>query len=194
MSTNHPSRAGRVWWLHPGFLLLAGIALGALVLVVYRDVSEPPESDLIPQFPASSHLRVLEVLDGSWTVRDLDGTELKLAALRGKPVFINFWATWCGPCIAEMPSIEKLYDSMKDEGVAFVIVSDEREEIVRSFAASRHVNLPFYLFKGRVPRVLYSDEIPATFILNRQGEVVFKHVGMADWSTVDSQRFLRSLL
>ncbi len=123
----------------------------------------------------------------------LDGRETTLGEHRGKVVFVNVWATWCGPCVNEMPGIQALYDSARKEGVAFVLVSEEKSEVVKTFVEQEKYSFPVFTSEN-LPDKFKTQGIPATFVVNRQGAIVHKHVGSADWNTESCRKFLRSLL
>jgi thiol-disulfide isomerase/thioredoxin len=80
-----------------------------------------------PEFPATT------AADFDWTVQSLDGRPFHLETAKGKVVFLNLWATWCGPCVREMPDIQRLYERMKGKGVVFLCVSNEGPDKVRRF-------------------------------------------------------------
>lgn len=112
---------------------------------------------------------------------DLTGKRAELAG--DKLLFINVWATWCGPCIMEMPSIEKLYAHFKDnDKIAFYVISDEGADIVNPFVAKKGYQLPMYLYSGRYPAKLDGNAIPRTYIV-KNGEVLVSEVGARDWSS-----------
>jgi thiol-disulfide isomerase/thioredoxin len=143
-----------------------------------------------PPFPDSSYGQ----MDYSGSVRALNGTEVQLSDFKGKPIYLNLWATWCQPCVAEMPSIENLYLSLKNEEVVFLVVSDENEETVQDFIENRQFTLPVYLSGEHLPEVFRPTGLPTTFIVDRSGTIVFKHVGAARWDHESSLGFLRALL
>lgn len=132
--------------------------------------------------------------DYDWTLRRLDGAELSLEQFRGQVVFLNVWATWCGPCVAEMPSIEALYKSLPREGVAFLLISDENADTVQRFVEKHGLTTPVYLTAVDVPEPFATRGIPATFVVDRQGNVVHKRVGGAEWDTDACRGLIRSLL
>ncbi len=147
-----------------------------------------------PQYPEQSKLTIYGQADQDWPIRDLDGKEITLSEFSGKVVFLNRWATWCKPCLAEMPNIQKLYDAMKDEEVAFLLVSDEEEAVVRNFVEKEKYSLPFYLSDRNFPDIFISKGIPLTMIIDSEGNIVFKHVGPAKWDDKASRRFIRGLM
>jgi thiol-disulfide isomerase/thioredoxin len=98
----------------------------------------------------------------------------------GKPIFINFWATWCPPCIAEMPSIQKLYD--KYEGrVDFYLISNEELSVMTKDFEKRGFNMPIYKLNGKVSEKFYSRKIPSSFLISPEGKIVMQKHGAADW-------------
>ena len=142
-----------------------------------------------PPFPQQESVTGVE-----WKLRSLDGEETSLSAFEGKVLFVNLWATWCGPCIVEMPSIQRLVEQFAHEDVAFLLVSDERSDLVEEFAQEQGWELPLYVTDQERPSAFESLGIPATFILDRKGRIVFRHVGGARWDDESSVRFLNDLL
>jgi thiol-disulfide isomerase/thioredoxin len=167
-------------------ILVLVIAAAGGILYFWKD-SPRVDTEMAPK------TRALGMLPGDWAVTSLDGKELRMSDLRGKVVFINRWATWCGPCVMEMPSIQALHDSLKDANVAFVIVSDEEMPVVKEFVAKKGWSLPIYLASEGFPRHLQTDGIPATFIANSKGEIVFGEMGAKDWNTDEVRRKLKSI-
>ena len=131
----------------------------------------------------------------AWSFQSLDGAEVSLADFRGKVLFINRWATWCGPCRVEMPSMQNLYDEFKDDDrIAFVFVSGEDLETIQGFADENGYTFPMYGAAGEdTPRPLQSGGIPYTVILTRDGQVAYSHTGYAKWDTEKTKDFLRAL-
>jgi thiol-disulfide isomerase/thioredoxin len=141
----------------------------------------------VPSFPLTT------LADYDWTVQSLDGHDFRMADVKGKVVFLNFWATWCSPCVAEMPSIQQVYDLLKDEGVVFVCVSNEETSKVSRFTKEKGFTFPIYTMRGAPPGVFKTRGIPATFILSPDGKIAFKHVGSAKWDDKGSIDFMRGL-
>ena len=132
--------------------------------------------------------------DFEWKLQGLEGEETSLAAFEGKVLFVNLWATWCGPCVVEMPSIQRLYEQFQQEDVKFLLVSDEPPDVVEPFVQEKGWELPMYVSSDEKPYVFESRGIPATFILDREGRIVFRHVGSARWDDESAIRFLNGLL
>ena len=129
----------------------------------------------------------------TWRLRDLDGNETDLAEIPEKVVFVNRWATWCAPCVVEMPSIENLVWELVEEDIAFIIVSNEPVETVVPFVEDKGWRVPIYTTE-RVPPVFQSAAIPSTFVLDESRRVVFAHVGSALWDAPSSVEYFEGLL
>ena len=131
-----------------------------------------------------------------FTVRDLDGKKLNMKDLKGKVIFLNLWATWCGPCRVEMPSIQSLYNDVDKDKVAFVMLSldqeDQRSKISK-FIDDKEFTFPVYLPASPLPNLLRVNTIPTTFIISPDGKVKSKKVGMANYDTEDMRAFLKDL-
>ena len=115
-----------------------------------------------------------------WEVEDLEGNRIKMDQFFGQPIFLNFWATWCPPCIAEMPSIQRLFDEYGSK-VAFVLASHEEAQVLSAFLDKKNYTMPVYVLNGTVPEVFYSRSIPASFLISPQGKIVMKKQGAAKW-------------
>lgn len=128
--------------------------------------------------------------------QDGTGNIVKLTEQKGKVVFINFWATWCPPCIAEMPSIEKLYSRYKDnKDVVFLMVDvDANYQGASAFMSKGGYTLPVYTPAGEMPRKYFAGSMPTTVILDKTGKIAFNHVGGADYSNPEVFAFIDKLL
>ncbi len=131
--------------------------------------------------------------DYNWIVRSLKGEDLNFSSLKGKTVFINFWATWCLPCRVEMTSIQQLYDNLKDTGVVFACISDEDTKTVSDYIKKKGYTFPIYTITGDPPRAFAAEGIPSTFILAPDGTIAFKHVGASNWNDPSVTQFIRGL-
>lgn len=111
--------------------------------------------------------------------RTFAGTDLK-----GKVVFINFWATWCPPCRGEMPSLNELYNELKDHpGIFFLFINeDENPGKATSFLKEKNYSLPFYAMGGTAPAEMFSGTLPTTVVLDKEGRIVLKHEGIGNFN------------
>jgi thiol-disulfide isomerase/thioredoxin len=123
----------------------------------------------------------------AFTVKDLDGREIATASLRGKVVIVNFWATWCGPCRAEIPDLVALQQKYKDTLQVIGISEDEAGvEVVRRFAAEHRINYPVAMMTPEIEKLYPGiSALPTSFIIDRESRVVQKHVGMLTAHTTE---------
>lgn len=126
---------------------------------------------------------------------DKDGKLISLSEQKGKVLFINFWATWCPPCIAEMPSINKLYNRFKDnKNVVFLMVDvDGNTKKSTRFMEKKNYSLPVYNPASAIPSSILDGSIPTTLIVDKKGKIVFKHTGGADYGNEKLIKFLDDL-
>lgn len=131
----------------------------------------------------ASYTQESEVLP-SFRLQAADGSIINLTDLKGKKVFVNLWATWCPPCRAEIPSIEKLYKKTFKDNVAFVMLSlDDNFTSAKRFAKTKRMQLPLYYPAENLPSMFNINGIPATFIFNEKGELIKANMGMEDYNT-----------
>jgi thiol-disulfide isomerase/thioredoxin len=136
-----------------------------------------------------------EPADYNWSPADMDGQRVPFAKLKGKTLFLNFWATWCGPCVREMPSISALAKNprLKGKNIEFVCVStDSSADAVRRFLAGKDWSMTI-LLADKVPSVFYSEAIPATFLIAPDGRIAATLVGATDWNQPHVVEFLEKL-
>ncbi len=137
------------------------------------------------------HKSVLQ--DYDWVLTDSDNTSISFSKAEGEVVLLNFWATWCPPCIAEMPSLQKLYDKYGDK-VQFYLVTDEDSGKVESFMQKNEYTLPVYYTQDTPPKLLHSRALPTTYILGKDGRIHVKETGSARWHGNRVTNLLDSLL
>jgi thiol-disulfide isomerase/thioredoxin len=121
---------------------------------------------------------------------------LALKDLRGKVVFLNFWATWCGPCRAEMPSMEALYQRFRDEGLEILAVnSGENEKKVAAFVEELNLSFPSALdTRGQVSGLYGIAALPTTYIIDREGNILSRVIGSINWNTPELFAAFEALL
>jgi thiol-disulfide isomerase/thioredoxin len=127
---------------------------------------------------------------------DKNGTLLNTADLKGKVIFINFWATWCPPCIAEMGSVNALYNKLKNDPRFVFIIADTDNNLQQSaaFMNKHQYDLPVYQITGPVNGDLFSGTLPTTLIIDSNGNLIQQHEDIANYDTKAMVLFLQSLL
>ncbi len=124
---------------------------------------------------------------------DENGTEFNAESLRGKTIFINIWATWCAPCVAEMPGINSLYNDLKnEEDIVFLMISHDKEfQTAKNWVARKGFDFPIYQLTTPLPDMYETNVIPTTVVISSKEKVIVKHTGMANYNT---NRFKRLLM
>lgn len=122
---------------------------------------------------------------------DLKGNKLNWDDTKGKLVFVNFWATWCKPCIKEMPSISEANIKLKEDGVMFIVASDEDVSKIKKFESKHHYSFSL-LHSNTSVFDLDIQALPTTIIINEEGKIVFNEIGSRDWSSEKSIDLIKS--
>jgi thiol-disulfide isomerase/thioredoxin len=176
--------------------IFAGVLLTLYLTGLHTDVAAFAQRMVLATGIANPNTEVTtEKTKASYdfTLNQLDGDVLDFKDLKGKVVFINFWATWCAPCVAEMPSIHGLYEIYKDNPeVAFVMINIENQDAkARKFIKKKKYTFPIYLPNStQIPKVYESKGIPTTFVLDKEGYIAYKKVGMAKY---DADNFVKMM-
>lgn len=136
---------------------------------------------------------VLSERDYSWLLTNAQGLPQSLSDHRGSVVFLNFWATWCPPCVAELPEIQKAYEKHGDE-VVFMLVANQEPSVVEAFLDKHGYNLPVLYPGTATPEVFASQSIPTTYIISRDGKIVTKKTGAVNWDSRATDRIFEQLL
>lgn len=129
-------------------------------------------------------------------VKDLNGNRLDFTQFKNKVIFLNLWATWCGPCRAEMPTIQKLYSRIGDNpDIEFVMLSIDRDKDLPKVI--RYLNDKEYTFNGYMPSGYLTDQlnvpsIPTTFVISKEGKIISKEVGTTNFNTNRFYNFLKA--
>ena len=124
-----------------------------------------------------------------------DDETLTLNDMRGSVIFVNIWASWCPPCIAEMPTIEKLYSELKDhEEIRFLLLSMDEEQIrAINFMESRNFETPYMFPASQIPSALRGTVLPTTYVISKEGQVIYEKRGIADYSSPAFRNWLIEL-
>lgn len=127
--------------------------------------------------------------------KDGKGNTVDLGSLKGKVIFLNFWATWCPPCQAEMPSVNKLYGQFKQNNkVVFLFVDGDGDYTkAQQFMDNKGYDLPVYTTETDMPKHIFSGTFPTTVVFDKEGRLAFKHVGLANYSNKRFSDFLMKM-
>lgn len=186
------------WTFLGGFLL--GVALGVAGLITYaryqmaqsgEETAQKAELD-VPEVPEQKRMVSYGTVPDDWVLQRVSGTDsTTFGNLEGRPVVINKWATWCVPCKAEMPTLQALYDSTGQE-VRLAVVTEQSRDHVRRYVENADYSMPVYVV-DTLPVSLGGRGIPRTYVVRPDGQVVYRHVGAADWNTPPVHRLLNRL-
>ena len=127
--------------------------------------------------------------------KDVNGKEIDLGELRGKVVFLNFWATWCPPCLAEMPSVNALHEKFKeDKDVVFILVDADSQLLkAQKFMDKKGYGLPVYAVASDIPEVLFKGSLPTTVVFDKKGRISFNESGAANYGDPKFIEFINKL-
>lgn len=169
------------------------ISLASLLLPACQQTSPRPSRAAV----ANEEAPKIGYLAPNFRLTDLHGDEVSVAGLGGKVLFINFWATWCGPCKAEMPSMEVLYREFKDQGLEILAVSSdmEGETIVQPFVKKLGLSYPILLDPDfRADDKYLIQSVPTTVLVDKDGVITHRMVGARNWSAPESRDLIAKLL
>ena len=165
------------------------------VAVLYiQGIMEAPE--LKSPDPDNRPITKIDLETNILQFQDLEGNEFSLRDFEGKTLFINYWATWCNPCLAEMPAMAELYEEFKDnDNIVFLYLSKEDMDVITNYIPKDESlqKLPLY-------KVITDDELfktrgtPTTFIVDKSGEILVEDVGSAAWNDEKVVNYLRSII
>lgn len=179
----------RAWkWIAAILLSLCVVALGA-GFFLFHMVRKNVEA-------RSPHLQAVSLPAPDLSFQTLDGQARYLSDYKGKVVFLDLWGTWCIQCVAEMPTVQKLYLHYKDDPeVVFLIVSrlDTPQQVTR-YARVGGYTLPFFVTRDEdIPPSMYFNQYPATFFYSKDGRIAAEHAGGADWAAPSVVSFIDGL-
>lgn len=145
----------------------------------------------------ASELDEDEYLDADYdlTLVDAEGNLLDLQDLKGKVIFMNYWATWCPPCVAEMPSIDALRSKVKDDpNIVFLMISEDKKiGVAEKWVQRKGFDLPIYKLASRIPDVYETGVVPSTFVISPEGKIVVYKTNLANYDTRRFRKLLKKL-
>ena len=147
-------------------------------------------------FPIATIERAVHIEADDYDI-DLQGINVpstNMKNFRNKPVFLNFWGTWCPPCIKEWPSIQRLYDKRK-ESVDFVLIAMKDDEAkVRKFLKDNNYTVPVYIAQSPISEKILPIAFPTTFLLDKNGRILIKEDAATDWDAESKHQFLDNII
>lgn len=159
-----------------------------------QEIMEKPE--LSAPDPEEMEVTTIDFESNMLLFNDLEGNEFSLRNFENKVLFINYWATWCNPCLAEMPNMAELYNQYKEnDNIVFLYLSKEDADTIIDYIPKDDSLGQLPIYKVVTDDDLFSTRgIPTTFIVNRNGEIVIKDVGSAVWNDQSVVDYLDKLL
>jgi peroxiredoxin len=151
-----------------------------------------------PSFQSANQVPIRVGLPApDFTLPGLDGKKVSLSDYRGKVVFVNIWATWCPPCVEEMPSMQNLYQKLKSENFEIMAVSIDSQgaKVVAPFMKKYKLTFPALMDSmGTIKRIYKATGVPESYIIDKDGILAKKVIGPLDWSQPDILRLFRDLI
>lgn len=137
--------------------------------------------------------KLAQITDYNWKLVDHDDVAVNFTTSKNKVIVINYWASWCGPCVAEMPSLQNLYTKFKNE-VDFYFVAKDNKEAVEAFMQSKKYTFPVYYELQPAPLILQNNILPTSYLIDQKGNIRIAETGAADWNSEKIHRFITQLL
>lgn len=122
-----------------------------------------------------------------------NANDLNLNELKGNVIFINYWATWCAPCIAEMPSIQSLYNDYKNK-IIFVFITSDSKIKTTEFYQKNNYSLPTYNLTSEIAPEISTTSLPTTFIVDKNGKLALRGTGVSNWNSIKIRQILDDLI
>ncbi len=185
MRKRHAEVKARInFLLIAGFVLMTAIGTNAHAESANKPVS-PMEIEKLNKSSAPE-----------FSLKNLNGKSIALSSFKGKIVLLNFWASWCPPCLAEMPSFKKVYGEMKSRGLEVIAVSaDKSVNETREFTDKKGFDFAILMDENRAVTKQYKVfSLPTTFLIDRKGIIIEKFFGEYDWSSPEMKKKIEKLL
>jgi len=158
------------------------------ILVFFKQLT-----NFSPSVSVKDDFGTLSKKDYQWEFLDFGHQKVQLADFNDQPILINFWATWCPPCLAEMPSLQKLQNDYGSK-VHFIFISNEEQSLTFQFLQDKEWNLKSYRPISHAPELLQSSSLPTTFIIDKYGKIVVRETGNKNWNGNSVRELLEQLI
>ncbi|MFD1096596.1 TlpA family protein disulfide reductase [Salegentibacter chungangensis] len=176
----------------------SNIIFGVLILILIIPQTRKPVQIFVNKIlsfsPSVTEEEDREQLaDYNWVLENTNGKRVNFADSKGEVILVNYWATWCPPCIAEMPSLQKLYSKYEGK-MDFYFVSGEDHETTSNFMKRKGYSMPSYRMLSADPKPMDGYTLPTTYLIDKKGNIVIHKVGAADWNSERTRSIINSLL
>lgn len=127
-------------------------------------------------------------------LKGINTASTNLKNFKNKPMFLNFWGTWCPPCRKEWPSIQKLYNGRKGHVNFVLIAMNDEEDAVRKFLKENNYDVPVYIAQSPISEKILPKAFPTTFLLDKNGRIIIKEDAARDWNAKSVHQFIDSII
>ncbi|NML69110.1 TlpA family protein disulfide reductase [Chryseobacterium sp. RP-3-3] len=147
-------------------------------------------------FPIATIENAVHVSEEDYDIelKGINVPSTNLKAFKNKPVFLNFWGTWCPPCRKEWPTIQKLYDSRKGNIDFVLIAMNDKEDAVRKFLKENNYTVPVYIAQSPISEKILPKVFPTTFLIDQHGRIIIKEDAYRDWNTETVHQFIDNII
>ncbi|MFZ4930257.1 TlpA family protein disulfide reductase [Chryseobacterium sp. Mn2064] len=147
-------------------------------------------------FPVATIENAVHISENDYDIelKGINTPSTNLKNFKDKGLFLNFWGTWCPPCRKEWPSIQKLYDSRKDNVDFVLIAMNDKEDDIRKFLKENNYTVPVYIAQSPISEKILPRVFPTTFLLDKNGRILIKEDASKDWNTETVHQFIDNII